>query len=60
MRRPDLPIPEALDRVVMMCLAKKLNDRPASSRDLELMLSAIPTDGLPVSYNGFLRRKTAT
>ena len=59
-RRPDLPIPEALDRVVMMCLGKKVGDRPASARDLELMLSAIPTDGLPVSYNGFLRRKTAT
>jgi serine/threonine-protein kinase len=59
--RPDLPIPDALDRVVMMCLAKKITDRPPSAKELEQMLSAIPTEGLPVSYNGFLRRaKTAT
>jgi serine/threonine-protein kinase len=49
-RRPDLDVPEALDLVVMKCLKKRINDRPKSAEELEAMLSAIPLEGLPTSY----------
>ncbi|HVH45208.1 MAG TPA: serine/threonine-protein kinase [Labilithrix sp.] len=49
-RRPDLDIPDALDQVVMKCLKKRINDRPKSAEELEAMLAAIPTEGLPLSY----------
>jgi len=49
-RRPDLPIPEALDDAVMKCLKKKVGDRPHSANELADMLEAIPRDGLPTSY----------
>ncbi len=49
-RRRDLPIPEALDRAVLCCLMKKIQDRPASAEALEAMLGAVSTQGLPVSY----------
>jgi eukaryotic-like serine/threonine-protein kinase len=49
-RRPDLPIPEALDRAVMMCLKKRVGDRPRSAEELGAMLQEIPCDGLPTSY----------
>lgn len=49
-RRPDLGIPEALDLAVMKTLEKRLDDRPASARDLERMLAAIPLDGLPLEH----------
>lgn len=49
-RRPDLPIPEALDAVIMKCLKKKVHDRPKSAAELERMLAAIPIDNLPTSY----------
>ncbi|WP_394834060.1 serine/threonine protein kinase [Pendulispora rubella] len=49
-RRPDLPIPEALDDAVMKCLKKKVADRPHSANELADMLEAIPRDGLPTSY----------
>ena len=31
-RRPDLPIPEALDQTVMKCLKKRVNERPKERR----------------------------
>jgi hypothetical protein len=49
-RRPDLPIPEALDRAVMMCLRKRVTDRPRNADELGEMLNVIPCDGLPISY----------
>jgi len=49
-RRPDLDIPEALDQIVMMCLKKRINDRPKSAEELEAMLTAIPLEGLPKAY----------
>ena len=49
-RRPDLPIPEALDAVIMKCLKKRMNDRPKDAFVLEEMLAAIPLEGLPTSY----------
>ena len=49
-RRPDLPIPKALDLVVMRCLKKRVADRPRSAAALERMLTSIPRDALPMSY----------
>jgi serine/threonine protein kinase len=49
-RRPDLPIPEALDIAVMRCLRKRIQERPQNASELEHMLENIPLDGLPVSY----------
>ena len=49
-RRPDLPIPEALDLAVMKCLKKRMNERPRSASELEQLLAAVPIDGLPTSY----------
>lgn len=49
-RRPDLDIPEAVDQVVMKCLKKRIADRPKSAEELESMLSAIPLEGLPTTY----------
>jgi serine/threonine-protein kinase len=49
-RRPDLPIPEALDLAVMKCLKKRLNERPRSAAELEASLVAVPLDGLPRAY----------
>ena len=49
-RRPDLPIPEALDAAVMKCLKKRLNERPKSAAQLEQLLAAIPADTLPSAY----------
>jgi hypothetical protein len=41
-KRSELDVPEALDRVILACLAKKPGDRPANAHDLEQMLAAIP------------------
>jgi serine/threonine protein kinase len=50
LRRPDLPIPEALDQAVMKCLKKRLNERPRSAAQLEQLLLAVPAEGLAMSY----------
>ena len=49
-RRPDLPIPEALDQTVMKCLKKRVNERPRNAAQLEQMLLAVPMEGLAMSY----------
>jgi eukaryotic-like serine/threonine-protein kinase len=49
-RRPDLDLPEALDKVVMKCLKKRIADRPKSAEELSAMLAAIPLDGLAIDY----------
>jgi hypothetical protein len=49
-RRPDLPIPEELDQTVMKCLKKRVNERPKGAAQLEHMLSAVPLEGLAMSY----------
>ncbi len=49
-RRPDLEIPQELDRAVMMCLKKRAAERPTSARALEEMLAAIPEPLLVKAY----------
>ncbi len=49
-RRPDLPIPAALDDAVLTCLRKKAHDRPADARAFEAMLAAVPLEGVPMHY----------
>jgi len=39
--RTELPIPEALDRIVMACLAKNPAERPQTARELSSRLAAI-------------------
>jgi serine/threonine-protein kinase len=56
-RRPDLPIPEALDLAVMACLRKRIQERPRSASDLERMLQAIPYVSLPAVYPAGVNRR---
>jgi serine/threonine-protein kinase len=49
-RRPDLNIPEALDKAIMRTLKKQLEQRPASAAELEAELAAIPIQTLLRSY----------
>ncbi len=50
LRRPELPIPEALDLAIIKCLKKRLNERPKSAAELEQLLAAIPIGTLPTAY----------
>jgi hypothetical protein len=59
-RRPDLPIPEALDFAVMKCLKKRMNERPKSAAELEQLLAAVPLDGLPKTYAPGTSRRALT
>ncbi|HKA90177.1 MAG TPA: serine/threonine-protein kinase [Haliangiales bacterium] len=43
-RRSELPIPEALDRLVLACLAKKPEDRPQGAAELARALEAIEVE----------------
>ncbi|HUF35075.1 MAG TPA: serine/threonine-protein kinase [Gemmatimonadales bacterium] len=43
-RRASLPVPPALERAVLACLAKRPADRPASAADLARMLAAAGTE----------------
>ncbi len=58
--RPDLQIPEALDAAVMLCLKKRAAERPASARELERLLGAIPTEGLLYEYPQSMTRQRLT
>jgi serine/threonine-protein kinase len=44
--RSEMPIPAALDQLVLSCLAKNPSDRPQSAKELSERLAGIP--GLPV------------
>jgi Protein kinase domain len=59
-RRPDLNLPEALDEAVMTCLRKRAAERPASARELERMLAAIPSEGWPEEYPPGTARRAAS
>jgi serine/threonine protein kinase len=64
-RRPDLVIPEALERVLMRCLAKQPEDRYADMADLEAALCeaqiadrlTTPWDDLPLPELADLARR---
>ncbi|MEO7987555.1 MAG: serine/threonine protein kinase, partial [Gemmatimonadales bacterium] len=43
--RTDLPIPAALDHLVLSCLAKDPRDRPQSAKELSRLLAAIDGAG---------------
>ena len=58
--RPDLQIPEALDAAVMLCLKKRAAERPASSKELERLLSSIPKEGLISEYPQSMARPRHT
>ncbi len=58
--RPDLQIPEALDAAVMLCLKKRAAERPASARELERLLTAIPPEGLLHEYPQSMTRQRLT
>jgi eukaryotic-like serine/threonine-protein kinase len=58
-RRPDLPIPEALDAIIMKCLRKRVSDRPKNAFEVQQSLEAIPLEGLPTSYSGSTGRRAA-
>jgi serine/threonine-protein kinase len=56
-RRHDLPIPEALDAIVMRCLKKRVNDRPKNALEVQQLLEAIPLEGLPLGYPSTVARR---
>jgi serine/threonine-protein kinase len=43
-RRTELPIPPALDAVILACLAKQAADRPATAQQLRERLAAVPVE----------------
>ena len=44
----------------MLCLRKRAAERPASARELERLLAAMPTDGLPREYPQSSSRQRVT
>lgn len=55
--RPDLPIPPSLDEAIMLCLRKRTAERPRDARELERLLAAVPTEGLPTTYARSVSRR---
>ncbi len=49
-RRPDLDLPEELDRIVMACLKKRAAERPESAQHLERLLAEVPPQNLALEY----------
>jgi serine/threonine-protein kinase len=43
-QRTELPVPEALDRLVLACLAKRPDARPRSAAELARSLDAIDVE----------------
>jgi serine/threonine-protein kinase len=44
-RRTEIPIPPDLEAIIMQCLAKKPEDRPATATDVARALAACQTSG---------------
>ena len=42
--RAELPVPPALDRLLLACLAKRPADRPADAAALAMALAAVPAE----------------
>jgi len=58
--RPDLNIPEALDAAVMLCMRKRAAERPPSARELERLLTSVPSEGLVQEYPQSVSRQRVT
>jgi len=43
-RRPELGIPEELDRIILSCLAKRAGQRPTNASELEARLAQLPNE----------------
>jgi eukaryotic-like serine/threonine-protein kinase len=43
-KRPELSIPEELDRIVLGCLAKRAAQRPTNAHELEMRLAQLPSE----------------
>lgn len=56
-KRPDLPIPRGLEDAVMICLRKRVSERPASAEELRTMLLAIPKSELVDEYPKSVKRR---
>ncbi len=50
-RKPELQIPEELDRIVLSCLAKRAGQRPTNARELESRLAQLPSERPIVSVS---------
>ena len=50
-RKPELQIPEELDRIVLSCLAKRAGQRPTNARELESRLGQLPSERPIVSVS---------
>lgn len=50
-RKPELQIPEELDRIVLSCLAKRAGQRPTNARELESRLALLPSERPIVSVS---------
>ncbi len=51
-RKPELMIPEELDRIVLSCLAKRAGQRPTNANELESRLAQLPQEPPIVSTSG--------
>ena len=58
-RKPELMIPEELDRIVLSCLAKRAGQRPTNAHELESRLAQLPMERPIVSVTGRSGRMNA-
>lgn len=58
-RKPELMIPEELDRIVLSCLAKRAGQRPTNATELETRLAQLPQERPIVSVTARSGRMNA-